>query len=147
MPSLNVQFIPMVKDAIFEEPYHEKETWGLLTNVWEWSVQNAERCRYHNEVCSGKVDGTVITYTTIGETDPIFQRPVAFKVDHVNSPTYMAGPIALWEGQVIEARTVRMSMEELEALFFTQKHNLFLYRAYYQGSDPILYVRMHICDQ
>ena len=144
--SLNMQLIPMTPNPIFEEPVQEKETWGLLTNAGEWSVKNAENCRFWNETMVHK-DGTVI-YEGISEADPKFQRPAAFKVDStLGMPAFMNGPVALWEGQSIEAKTSRMSQEDLEELVATHHSNLFLYRVFLQGDDPILYVRMHLREQ
>ena len=148
MSSLKVEIIPMVKDTIFGEPFQEKETWGFLSNAWEWSVQNAENCRSWNEVKSSKVDGSVVIFASIPEDDDRYERPAVFKMHEPwKSPKFMAGPVALWEGEIIEARTVEMTVEDLEYLIRDHHENLFLYRAFTRGSNPNLYVRMHIRDQ
>lgn len=144
--SLNMQLIPMTPNPIFEEPFQEKETWGLLPNAWEWSVKNAENCRFWNETMINKA-GTVI-YEGISEGDPKFQQPATFKIQEPwKLPKFMAGPVALYDGEVIEAKTARMTVGDLEHMLQYHYDNLFLYRVYTQGSDPVLYVRMHLREQ
>jgi hypothetical protein len=140
--------IPMTPEAIFEEPYQEKETWGIC-NQHEWAVINAAEARRWNEY-TNKVqrDGDKSEYIQYLQSDPAdLETPVAFRCNIENFPNFMMGPTAIFEGAALFAVTRKMSLEEFETMIYNHGSKIFIYRVYRRGAEDLIRVRMCYADE
>lgn len=132
----SMQFIPMNKESIFEDPVPPTETYNITLdkNVWEQHWK---------------------TYEQQSNLDPMFKTIVAWEfADQLASSVkgYMLGPVALLDGKEVMARTIgvqapRATIEHFASLD-EEGFDIFLYSVSSKNTDPSsYYVRFGVCKR
>jgi hypothetical protein len=132
----SMQFIPMNKESIFEDPVPPTETYSITFNVQVW--------QHHWKA-----------YEQSSTLDSEFRLDVAWEFAEQLVPSlqgYMLGPVALLEGKEVLAKTIGVQAPRAVIEHFSslndEGYDVFLYSVSRKKTDPSShYVRYGVCKR